>query len=93
MLESQDGVQFGAHSSELAVFSDAFPVVGSGIVITEVVKMSENSDVVELLLQLMHRQPWTRLDKIPFDLLYRLAEAAEKYCIFSIMEVSFGAYT
>ncbi|KIK68519.1 hypothetical protein GYMLUDRAFT_154327, partial [Collybiopsis luxurians FD-317 M1] len=87
VLESKDGLRFGAHSADLAVFSDAFPVVGSGIVVTEVVQMTETADVVLMLLQFMHRQRWVKSEKIPFGLLHRLAEAAEKYCIFSLMEI------
>ncbi|KAJ3988799.1 hypothetical protein F5890DRAFT_1490280 [Lentinula detonsa] len=87
VLESQDGVQFGAHSANLAAFSDAFPVVDSGINANEVVQMTERADVVLLLLQLTHRQRWMRSDKIPFGLLHRLAEAAEKFFIPAIMEM------
>ncbi|KAJ3788469.1 hypothetical protein GGU10DRAFT_262733, partial [Lentinula aff. detonsa] len=87
VLESQDGVRFGAHSANLAAFSDAFPVVDSGINANEVVQMTERADVVLLLLQLTHRQRWMRSDKIPFGLLHRLAEAAEKFFIPAIMEM------
>ncbi|KAJ3853647.1 hypothetical protein EV368DRAFT_38467 [Lentinula lateritia] len=88
VLESQDGIIFGAHSENLAAFSDAFPVVGSGIVVNGVVQMDERADVVLMLLQLTHRQRWIRSDKIPFSLLQRLAEASEKFFIPAIMEVS-----
>ncbi len=72
---------------DLAAFSDAFPAVGSVIITNEAVRMAESADVVLMLLQFMHRQRWPRSDSIPFGLLHRLAEAAEKYCIFSLMEV------
>ncbi|KAH7878747.1 uncharacterized protein C8R40DRAFT_1038348, partial [Lentinula edodes] len=77
---------FGAHSENLAAFSDAFPVVGSGIVANGVVRMDERADVLLMLLQLTHRQRWIRSDKIPFGLLQRLAEASEKFFIPAIME-------
>ncbi|KAJ4488641.1 hypothetical protein C8R41DRAFT_920878 [Lentinula lateritia] len=86
VLESQDGIIFGAHSENLAAFSDAFPVVGSGIVANGVVRMDERADVLLMLLQLTHRQRWIRSDKIPFGLLQRLAEASEKFFIPAIME-------
>ncbi|KAJ3772066.1 hypothetical protein FB446DRAFT_704161 [Lentinula raphanica] len=87
VLQSQDGIRFGAHSTNLAAFSDAFPVIGSGIIANEVVKMTERADVVLLLLQLTHRQRWMRSDRIPFGLLQGLAEAAEKFFIPAIMEM------
>ncbi|KAJ3935812.1 MAG: hypothetical protein NXY57DRAFT_392925 [Lentinula lateritia] len=87
VLESQDGIIFGAHSENLAAFSDAFPVVGSGIVANGVVRMDERADVLLMLLQLTHRQRWIRSDKIPFGLLQRLAEASEKFFIPAIMEM------
>ncbi|KAJ4490173.1 hypothetical protein J3R30DRAFT_3360963 [Lentinula aciculospora] len=93
VLESQDGIRFGAHSANLAAFSDAFPVVGTGIVANEVVRMAERADVVLLLLQLTHRQRWLRSDKIPFGLLQRLAEASEKYFIPAVMEVSYYPFS
>ena len=89
VLKSSDAKLFGAHSANLEMWSSGFPPVSfrnpSGSV--DVVPLTEASDVLVLLLQYMHhhRQPDSR--KFGFDVLSRLAEAVEKYEIFSAMEV------
>jgi hypothetical protein len=89
VLKSSDGILLGAHSANLEMWSSGFPPASfrnpSGSL--DLVPLTEASDVLVLLLQYMHhhRQPDSR--KFGFDILPRLAEAAEKYEIFSAMEV------
>jgi len=87
-LQSSDGVLFKVDSKNLAAYSEAFPA--SDLTITangEVVALQETSDVLHLLLQYMHRRRQPDLTNVPFELLSGLAEAAEKYEVYSAMEV------
>lgn len=53
----------------------------------EVVDLTETSTTLELLFQYMYRQPQPILEGLDFKELSSLAEAAEKYRVFSAMEV------
>ena len=89
MLKSSDDVLFGAHSTNLEMWSSGFPPASfcdqSGSL--DIVPLTEAADVLGLLLQYMHHQRQPDSSKFGFDVLSRLAEAAEKYEIFSAMEV------
>ena len=85
-LNSADGQVFGAHQRNLEVFSDAFPTAGSTTA-NEVVNMEENAEVLQLMLQFMHNTRQPDLNKTPFSTLAPLAEAAEKYMIYSAMQI------
>jgi len=85
-LNSADGQVFGAHQRNLEVFSDAFPTAGSTTA-NEVVNLEENAEVLQLMLQFMHNTRQPDLNKIPFSTLAPLAEAAEKYMIYSAMQI------
>jgi len=87
-LQSSDGKLYGAHSKNLELYSDAFPAVGSTTSpVGDVVTMTESSTVVDLLLQYMHHRRQPDSLEISLDVLEELAEAVEKYGIFSAMEV------
>jgi len=88
MLRSSDGVLFKVFSKDLEAHSEAFP--SPDIVkpdANEVVALSETSQVLELLLQYMRRQRQPDIESIEFDVLAPLAEAVEKYQVFSATEV------
>ncbi|KAK7028159.1 hypothetical protein VNI00_014974 [Paramarasmius palmivorus] len=88
VFRSSDGRRFGAHSRNIEIYSDGFPIRGS--VTTEKredVVLSESSDVVHLLLQFMHNRPQPDLRSTPFELLSKLAEAAQKYCVYSAIGI------
>jgi len=52
-------------------------------VLNEVVPLTESSAVLELLLQYMYRQPQPDLKNVDFETLAGVAEAAEKYQVFT----------
>ncbi|KAJ7434625.1 hypothetical protein B0H11DRAFT_2117127 [Mycena galericulata] len=87
-VSSSDNVLFKLHRKNLEVHSDIFanaadatrPENGND---SEVVHLSENCDVLDLLFQYMYRQPQPDLQKVEFDVCLRLAEAAEKYIVHS----------
>jgi hypothetical protein len=86
---SADGVLFKVHRKNLEVHSDVFagaedatrPENGD-----EIVHLPENSDVLDLLFQYMYRQPQPDLNKVEFATIAGLAEAAEKYVVYSALE-------
>lgn len=49
--------------------------------------MKESSEVVLLLLQFMHRQRQPEMSNLPFEVFAELADAVEKYVVFSAMGV------
>ena len=51
----------------------------------EVVALTETSTVLEILLQYMYRQPQPDLERVDFETLAGVAEAAEKYQVFAAM--------
>jgi hypothetical protein len=84
-LQSSDAVLFEVHRKNLKVHSEGF--AGADAISRsagkEVVPLSENSAVLELLLQYMYRQPQPDLKNVEFATLAALAEAAEKYQVYS----------
>lgn len=87
VLESSDGKRFGAHTINLQQYSEGFPIGGSVTIETDIPKMPESSQALRLLLRFMHhsRQPY--LGNISVKVLSELAEAVEKYVIYSAMEL------
>ncbi|KAJ7026034.1 hypothetical protein C8F04DRAFT_123968 [Mycena alexandri] len=87
-IASSDGVLFKVHHKNLEVHSDVFasaegatrPENGD-----EIVYLSETSDVLDLLFQYMYRQPQPELKDVEFSTFAGLAEAAEKYVVYSAL--------
>ncbi|KAJ7496494.1 hypothetical protein FB451DRAFT_197256 [Mycena latifolia] len=85
---SSDRVLFKVHRKNLEVHSDIFadatsttkPENGD-----DIVHLSESSDVLDLLFQYMYRQPQPDLDTVEFPIFAGLAEAAEKYVVYSAL--------
>ncbi|KAJ7877609.1 hypothetical protein B0H13DRAFT_2200535 [Mycena leptocephala] len=89
-LRSSDGILFEAHSKNLELYSGGFPPANFADVggdEREVVQMTETSSVLALLLQYVHNQRQPDSSRFQFETLAGLAEAAEKYLVFSAMEV------
>ncbi|KAG6859800.1 hypothetical protein C0995_003832 [Termitomyces sp. Mi166 len=86
---SSDGVKFAAHAKNLERYSEGFPPATFNPVETDlqVVHLEEESSTVRLLLQYMHLKPQPDIEKISFTELEELANAVEKYLIFSAMMV------
>ena len=49
--------------------------------------IEEDSEVLSLMLHFMHKQPQPDLQQVQIGVLVRLAEAAEKYLIYSAMSI------
>jgi hypothetical protein len=86
-LQSCDGVQFKVHRKNLECASEVFAGAHaiSPTLKGEVVNLTEDSKVLDLLLQFMYPQPPPRLSTIDFDLVLLLADAALKYLAYSVM--------
>ncbi|KAJ3906685.1 hypothetical protein F5879DRAFT_621508 [Lentinula edodes] len=82
VLRSSDGTRFGAHIRNLEIYSDGFPMANSVVNSHEDVELSEDSDVVMLLLKFMHHQPQPDLSLLASKLLIKFANAAEKYGVY-----------
>ncbi|THU79279.1 hypothetical protein K435DRAFT_698180 [Dendrothele bispora CBS 962.96] len=52
---------------------------------SEIVHLSESSTVLDLMFQYMYLQPQPDLRKVDFDIVKDLAEAVEKYWVYSAM--------
>jgi len=86
ILQSSDGKLLGAHQRNLEIYTAGFPIAGSAA-ISEPVILEETFDVLFLMLQYTHNVRQPSLDDIDFTLLASLAEAVEKYMIYSAIEV------
>jgi hypothetical protein len=91
ILRTSDGVLFNAHAKNLETFSGGFPP-SSFIDATEydekeIVDVTESATVLALLLRYMHNQRQPDSRQFRFETLAGLAEAAEKYQVYSAMEV------
>ncbi|VDB83180.1 unnamed protein product [Peniophora sp. CBMAI 1063] len=85
-LLSSDGVVFKVHRANLASHSAVFPgqeMATNG----ELVPLTESSEVLGIILQYVYPSPPCQLDALSFGILIQVAEAAEKYQIFAVMEI------
>lgn len=88
-LRSCDGVVFKFYKKNLECHSAAFAGAGKCAVSLsdEIIDFEETSQVLELLLQFMTLQRQPDLTELNIALLAPLAEAVEKYEVFSAMTV------
>ncbi|KAJ7276715.1 hypothetical protein C8J57DRAFT_1713982 [Mycena rebaudengoi] len=91
VLRSSDGMLFNAHTKNLETFNGGFPPL-SFINATEhdekeIVEVTERATVLALLLRYMHNERQPDSGQFTFETLAGLAEAAEKYQVYSAMEV------
>ncbi|KAJ6566873.1 hypothetical protein B0H19DRAFT_1138782 [Mycena capillaripes] len=86
IFQSCDGVLFGIHRPNLQTNTEGFPPpeISTG---GEVVPLSESAATLELLFQFIYPRRHPALDEIAFADLAALAEAAEKYQVFSAMNI------
>jgi hypothetical protein len=82
-------VHFKFYKKQLEAHSGAFAGAGAfgQSSSDEIVELTETSDVLEILLQLMSLQQPPDFRKMTFNVLAPLAEAVEKYEVFSAMSM------
>ncbi|KAK7029577.1 hypothetical protein VNI00_010416 [Paramarasmius palmivorus] len=79
-IKSSDGRTFGAHAKNLEWFTEGFPLVDSVIsTVQEPVELTEDGDVLALLLTFTHNLPAPDLTGRSIDAVMGLADAADKY--------------
>ncbi|KAG5637536.1 hypothetical protein H0H81_004232 [Sphagnurus paluster] len=83
---SADNVIFHLHRKNLETHTSAFPTAEFNTH-GELVPLTENALTLELLFQFVYPQRHPRLDNTPFEELSLLAEAAEKYEVYSAMNI------
>lgn len=83
---SSDDTHFRVHRKNLEANSEGLsPPDGTTSGADEVIPLSETAEVLELLFQYMYPQRQPDLTEVPFDVISAMAEAAEKYQVFSAM--------
>ncbi|RDB27170.1 hypothetical protein Hypma_004586 [Hypsizygus marmoreus] len=82
---SKDGVHFCIQKKYMEATSGGFPPLEFDTR-GEIVPLEESSKTLELLFQFMYPQRPPRVADLDFEVLVPLAEAAEKYEVFSAME-------
>jgi hypothetical protein len=88
-LKSCDDVTFRVHKNVLQMHSHGFATPDNTVVQPDdVVALSETSAVLDLLLQYMYPNPQPHLAAVEFVVLAGLAEAAQKYEVWSAMEIT-----
>ncbi|KIK61158.1 hypothetical protein GYMLUDRAFT_590179 [Collybiopsis luxurians FD-317 M1] len=84
VIRSSDDTQFRLHKKNLECHSEAFPPAETPTN-GEIVSLSESAATLEMLFQFIYPRPYPDLEKLDVKPLLLVAEAAEKYRIFSAM--------
>ncbi|KAF9074202.1 hypothetical protein BDP27DRAFT_1359720 [Rhodocollybia butyracea] len=75
VLQSSDGEQLGAHSKNLELYSDAFPIAGSTIPPDgDIVKLTENAQILQLMLCFTHNMPPPDFSSLNIQTLFAFGE-------------------
>ncbi|KAF8650286.1 hypothetical protein AX16_005314 [Volvariella volvacea WC 439] len=85
-IRSADGVKFHLHKKHLEMGCDAFPP-SAHPTMGEVVDLTESASTLEMLFQFLYARQQPDWEGLPFSELYDLAEAAEKYQVYTAMRV------
>ncbi|KAJ6546829.1 hypothetical protein B0H19DRAFT_1162680 [Mycena capillaripes] len=86
-FRSGDQIIFRVHIRNLETHSDGFPPSAFCAPGGEVVNLTEPATTLELLFQYMYPQRQPDLNEIELPLLAELAEAVEKYQVYSAMDI------
>ncbi|KAG6825816.1 hypothetical protein H0H87_008656 [Tephrocybe sp. NHM501043] len=86
VFKSSDDVIFRIHWLNLTACTEGFSPPETST-FSEIVPLTEPSATLELLFVFLYPQPLPDLGELDFDLLSALAEAAEKYRVFSAMNL------
>ncbi|KAK7041613.1 hypothetical protein VNI00_009203 [Paramarasmius palmivorus] len=80
VLETSDGRLLGAHTKNLETFNRAFPPASCVTHnIQEPVKLTENSEMLRLLLKFSHNEDYGNTAKLGLDKVLEFAAVADKY--------------
>ncbi|TFK38530.1 hypothetical protein BDQ12DRAFT_705474 [Crucibulum laeve] len=87
IIRSSDNMHFHIHRKYLEANTGAFPPSEFETGKDEVVALTESSVTLELLFSFIYPQRYPELEDVPFEIIEPLAEAAEKYEVFSAMYI------
>jgi hypothetical protein len=85
-FRSTDGVLFPVRRAYLDAHTGGFPP-SDFATCDEIVPLTEDSTTLELLFQFVYPKRHPDLALVPFEVLYPLTEAAEKYEVYSAMNI------
>ncbi|KAF7354029.1 hypothetical protein MVEN_01089700 [Mycena venus] len=85
-FRSADGVLFLVHRVNLQTHTEGFPPAEFATE-GEICPLSESSETLEVLFEFIYPRRHPALDNMPFAKLAELAEAAEKYQVYSAMNI------
>ena len=84
IFQSSDGVRFHLHRKNLEAHTGAFPGAEFDTQ-NEIVHLTEPSSVLEVVFQFMYPRRHPDLEDANFETIAAIAEAVEKYEVFSAM--------
>ncbi|KIK62523.1 hypothetical protein GYMLUDRAFT_41984 [Collybiopsis luxurians FD-317 M1] len=87
VIQSSDLVELRISKSNLEFFTRGFPPAGTSAEPGEVVSLTESSQTLRLLFEFVEQKPPPTLDRVDFYDLLLLAEAAEKYVVYSAITI------
>ena len=87
VLVSSDGHRFGTHCKNLGEFTGGFPLDLRPANGEDVPMPDLDSESLSLFLQYIHHHRQPDLSRVPFRSLSQLAEAVEKYDVYSATEI------
>ncbi|KII85196.1 hypothetical protein PLICRDRAFT_335235 [Plicaturopsis crispa FD-325 SS-3] len=89
VLKASDGMHFHFYRKNLKVHSEGMLPTGDATEQStaepETISLEESSETIDLLLQFMLRQNQPTLQNVSFSAVLALAEAAEKYRVYSVV--------
>jgi len=86
IFQSSDGILFCLHRKNLETHSDAFPGPEIPVKELEVANLTEPSEVLAIIFDFMYPRRQADIEKMDYDIVAQVAEAVEKYQIFSAMQ-------
>ena len=87
VLVSSDGHRFGTHCKNLGEFTGGFPLDIEPANQEDVPMPDLDSEALPLFLQYIHHHRQPDLSRLSFKCLSQLAEAVEKYDVYSATEI------
>ncbi|KAJ4473041.1 hypothetical protein J3R30DRAFT_3406823 [Lentinula aciculospora] len=79
VIRSSDNVEFHLHKKNLEFSTGAFPPAETPVYLNETVSLTESAATLDIMFQFVYPKRYPHLDKVKFEALMLLAEAAEKY--------------
>lgn len=88
IFRSSDNIQFHLHKKMLECATGGFPPSDVSVDTNENISLTESGKILEILFQFVYPRPYPSLKGFDLSSLLELAEAAEKYQVFSLMAIT-----